>query len=298
MRKRKRLSTADTILLLVAAAVLGWLYYRVAAQLHYKWNWAAIPQYLFLRDPNSGHWIPGLITQGLLTTLRLGVWASVLAMFAGLVMGMARVVGPLWLRLLGWSYVELIRNFPIIIWIFIFYYFIADQLIQATGLDRIGSIGPGILQTVLSVSGGPLNQLPLFLAGATALAIYEGAYITEIVRAGIQSVNSGQWEASAALGFNRRQQMRHIILPQAFTNILPPLTGQFISIIKDASILSVISIQELTFQSMELMAASFLTFEIWIVVMALYFGICFVCSLAADRLVQLYKTTRPTEMAL
>jgi polar amino acid transport system permease protein len=117
-----------------------------------------------------------------------------------------------------------------------------------------------------------------------ALGIYEGAYITEIVRAGIQSVDRGQWEAASALGFSRYQQLRHIIFPQAAKNVLPPLAGQFISTIKDSSIVSVISIQELTFQGMELMSATFLTFEVWITVMLLYLVICLVCSLAVERL--------------
>jgi ABC-type amino acid transport system permease subunit len=96
------------------------------------------------------------------------------------------------------------------------------------------------------------------------LAVYEGAYITEIIRAGIQSIDKGQWEASSGLGFTRAQQLRYIIFPQALRRIMPPLAGQFISTIKDSAIVSVISIQELTFQGMELMAATFLTFEIWI----------------------------------
>ena len=102
--------------------------------------------------------------------------------------------------------------------------------------------------------------------------------------AGSAGNREGQWEASAALGMTRRQQMRHIIFPQAFRRILPPLAGQFISTIKDSAIVSVISIQELTFQGMELMAATFMTFEIWITIMVLYLILCLVCSLSVERL--------------
>ncbi len=128
------------------------------------------------------------------------------------------------------------------------------------------------------------THFPAFLSGMLALGIYEGAYITEIIRAGIQSIENGQWEASAAVGFSRYQQIRHIIFPQAAQRILPPLAGQFISTIKDSSIVSVISIQELTFQGMELMSATFLTFEVWITVMVLYFLICLACSLMVEQL--------------
>jgi len=116
------------------------------------------------------------------------------------------------------------------------------------------------------------------------LALYEGAYITEIIRAGIQSIERGQWEASSALGFTSWQRMRHVIFPQATIRILPPLAGQVISTIKDSAIVSVISIQELTFQGMELMSATYLTFEVWITITLMYFLVTFTCSLAVRRL--------------
>jgi polar amino acid transport system permease protein len=116
------------------------------------------------------------------------------------------------------------------------------------------------------------------------LGIYEGAYITEIVRSGIDSVDQGQWEAGSALGFDWWSSMRFIILPQAVRIVLPPLAGQFISTIKDSAIVSVISIQELTFQGMELMAATYLTFEVWITITIMYFGLTFGCSLLARKL--------------
>jgi polar amino acid transport system permease protein len=116
------------------------------------------------------------------------------------------------------------------------------------------------------------------------MALLEGAYIAEIVRAGLQAVAKGQWEAGAALGLRRWQILRQIIFPQALRPMVPPLAGQFISTIKDSAIVSVISLQELTFQGMELMAATYLTFEIWICIALLYFLLTFGCSLLARRL--------------
>jgi len=121
------------------------------------------------------------------------------------------------------------------------------------------------------------------LSALITLAIFEGAYITEIIRAGIQSIEKGQWEASYALGLSPWRQMRHIILPQATRRILPPLAGQFISTIKDSAIVSVISIQELTFQGMELMSATYLTFEVWITITGMYFVMTLCLSLGVER---------------
>ncbi len=111
-----------------------------------------------------------------------------------------------------------------------------------------------------------------------ALAIYEGAYISEIVRGGINGIDQGQWEAAWSVGLSRFNTFLRVILPQAFRRVAFPLAGQFISTIKDSAIVSVISIQELTFQGMELMAATFLTFEIWITIAVLYFILTFSLS--------------------
>jgi polar amino acid transport system permease protein len=126
-------------------------------------------------------------------------------------------------------------------------------------------------------------MLSAFLSALMTLALFEGAYITEIVRAGIQSIEKDQWDASYALGMSRWQTIRHIILPQAVQRILPPLAGQFISTIKDSAIVSVISIQELTFQGMELMSSTYLTFEVWITITFLYLIMALIISLAIER---------------
>ena len=243
-----------------------------------------MPQYLFRFDAATDRWVPGVIMQGLFVTLRLSIYSTVVAIILGTVMGLFRTSRSPFKRLVGWSYVELIRNIPILVWIFIFYYFISDQFISMIGLDYMEKSAPGFFKTLLSDIFLSSTPFPIFLSGIAALGIYEGAYITEIIRAGIQSIENGQWEASAAVGFTRYQQIRHIILPQAAQRILPPLAGQFISTIKDSSIVSVISIQELTFQGMELMSATFLTFEVWITVMAFYFLVCLVCSLMVEQL--------------
>jgi polar amino acid transport system permease protein len=292
--KKTRITTTDLVLLAGIGAAVMWLLYQATVHAQYKWNWQAIPQYLLRVDEQSGRWVPGLILQGVLVTLRLSIWATVLALILGTVMGLFRTGCSRYRRMIGSGYVELIRNIPVLVWIFIFYYFIGDRLLPALGISRITLMDGGPLSGILSLLMAEPSRMPIFISGAVALAVYEGAYITEIIRAGIQSIDKGQWEASSGLGFTRAQQLRYIIFPQALRRIMPPLAGQFISTIKDSAIVSVISIQELTFQGMELMAATFLTFEIWITILAIYFVLCLICSLLVERFeLHLKKEIRP-----
>ncbi len=281
---KHKITRLDILIFLILTCVCVWITHRINVEVHYKWNWGVMPQYLFRFDATTDKWVPGLIMQGVFITLRLSIYSTIVAMIFGIIMGLFRTSRSPFKRLIGWSYVELIRNIPILVWIFIFYYFISDQFFPIIGLDHLKKSTPGFFQDMVSIMFISPTHFPAFLSGMLALGIYEGAYITEIIRAGIESIENGQWEASAAVGFSRYQQIRHIIFPQAAQRILPPLAGQFISTIKDSSIVSVISIQELTFQGMELMSATFLTFEVWITVMVLYFLICLACSLMVERL--------------
>ena len=278
-----KLSRLDGAVVLLAVAITAFLAYKIEAQLNYKWNWSAIPQYLFRFDPTEEQWVPNVLVLGLITTIRLSFWATILATIIGTLMGLARSSSRLFNKLIGGIYVELIRNSPPLVLIFIFYYFIGDQIFPAIGIDRLVGVSSVSSRNLIESLFAPLALFPTFLAALLTLAIFEGAYITEIVRSGIQSVEKGQWEAADALGLSKFQRMRRIILPQAVKQILPPLAGQFISTIKDSAIVSVISIQELTFQGMELMATTYMTFEIWITITILYFLLTFSCSLMIER---------------
>ena len=281
--KKTSITATDLILLLGVGAIVVWLLYQATRQAQYQWDWQAIPQYLLRVDADSGKWVPGLILDGVLVTLRLSVWATILALIIGTLMGLFRTSCSRYRRMLGAGYVEMIRNIPVLVWIFIFYYFIGDRLLPTIGIDQVALMDGGPLASLLGLLMAEPSRVPIFISGAVALAVYEGAYITEIIRAGIQSIDKGQWEASSGLGFTRAQQLRHVIFPQAIRRVMPPLAGQFISTIKDSAIVSVISIQELTFQGMELMAATFLTFEVWITILAIYFVLCLACSLLVER---------------
>lgn len=281
--RRRRAAPLDALILLLCLAGGAFLAWRLLVGLDYPWNWGAIPRYFLRHDAEEG-WVANLLVQGLLTTVRLSFWSTLLAILFGTLMGIFRVSPDLFRRLLGQSYVALVRNLPPLVLVFICYFFVGSQLLPLLGLDAwVRDLSPGA-QSLLGMLFAPPALFSEFIAAVITLGIFEGAYITEIVRAGIQSLEREQWEAAAALGMTRRQQLRWVILPQALQRILPPLAGQFISTIKDSAIVSVISIQELTFQGMEIMAATYLTLEVWITVTALYFVLTFGCSLLVGRL--------------
>jgi polar amino acid transport system permease protein len=216
--------------------------------------------------------------QGLFTTLRLTVWSTLLAILFGFITGIMRSTPRLFNRLVGRTYVELIRNVPPLVLIFIFYFFVSDQILPLLGAeDFIRSRSPGT-QKILGFLFAPPALFTAFLSGMFTVAIFQGAYITEIIRAGIQSIAKGQWEASYALGLSWQQQMTSIILPQALKRVLPPLANEFINTLKYSAIVSVISIQELTFQAMQVMAATHVTIEVWLTVTALYLVMCMMLS--------------------
>ena len=187
------------------------------------------------------HWKIGPLTWGLWVTIWISFVSGFIGLIIGLVTGLCRLSPNPTLRGLAVLYIELIRGTPLLVQIFIFYFFIGTVL----NLDRI-------------------------VAGVGALALFVGAYIAEIIRAGIQSIAKGQTEAARSLGMSTTETMIHIVLPQAFKRVLPPLAGQFISLIKDSSLVSVIAITDLTKSGREIITSSFATFEIWFTVALLY----------------------------
>ena len=258
--------------------------YRVDSVLEYQWDWSVIPHFLYRWDDEAGRWVPNLLMQGFFTTIRLAVLSLIPAALFGAVFGVMRTAGRLLPRLLSRSYVELIRNIPPIVFIFIFYFFISSQIMPILGVeDLVRGASPATLRA-LELLFGPASLVPNVISGVICLAMFQGAYMTEIVRAGIQSIPRTQTEAGLSIGLSRWQLWRRVILPQAIRRVLPPLAGQFITLVKDSSILSLISIQELSFLAMETAVSTTRVFEVWITVAGLYFCLCYFLSLAFDRL--------------
>ena len=272
---RKRLTVVDYCLFAFVIGLVVYATYQVNDVLVYNWNWGRVLGFIIRYDQETDRIVINLLMQGLFTTIRLAVWATIFASIIGTIMGYWRRCNTLTLRIISRIYVELIRNIPPIVFIFIFYFFISGQLFPALGLDTLNKNSAFMSSGLFHFMFGSPKLFENFLSGMICLAVFEGAYITEIVRAGIQSIDKGQWEASRAIGLSHFNILRDVILPQAIRKILPPLAGQFITLIKDSAIVSLISIQELTFLATEVAATTTKVFETWILVGAMYFILCY-----------------------
>jgi len=224
----------------------------------YIWHWEKIPEMLFYHGPKSDddpvvRLRMGILMMGFVLTLKISIISIFFGIIIGTVVGIARLSTEPVTRWLSASYVELIRNTPLLVQIYIIYFFVGSML-----------------------------RLSAFVAGTAALAIFAGAYVGEIVRAGIQSIHKGQMEAARSLGMSYSQAMRHIILPQAFKRIIPPLAGQFISLIKDSSLVSVISLADIMFQGQQAVARTYYAFEVYFTVAFLYLVMTFTLSMATQ----------------
>lgn len=281
---KKKWTLLDTALIFLLAAAGFWLVYRIRVGLDYRWNWSAIPQYLLRFDPGKGAWAANLLLQGLFATIRLSIWGTLLAIVLGTIMGLCRISKVLFLRLLSRAYIEFNRNLPPIVLIFLFYYFVSTQVLGNFDPQGLLKSLPASAQWLVEFLFSPPSLLVPFVSALVTLGFFEGAYIAEIIRSGIESIEEEQWEAGRAIGLSPWQVMRLVIFPLTLRKILPPLAGQFISTIKDSAIVSVISVQELTFQGMELMASTYLVFEIWITVTVLYMILTVPVSLSIQRL--------------
>lgn len=303
------------IYFILLGAVLAGLYYS-ALQIDYVWRWYRIPRYFVYQDnvevtaeiegdvasirsrgervlitvsnndaeetytaPKGEVWVSegdmiyigdvlavyqkwkvGILLQGLWLTIKVSLIAIVFGIFIGILGGLFRVSSNPTLKWSAITYIELIRGSPLLVQIFIWYFVLGT-----------------LINTMLAENN--IGQLPPLWFGVAALACFTGAYVAEIVRAGIQSIHRGQTEASRSLGMSYIQTMRHIVLPQALRRILPPLAGQFISLIKDSSLLGIIAIRELTKATREVVTTSLQPFELWFVCAVLYLILTFSLSM-------------------
>ena len=191
----------------------------------------------------------GPLIEGLIVTLEISGLAAILAFSIGSLLAFMRISSYQFLKDIATVYIAIIRGTPLLVQIFIFYFIIAT-----------------------------IFELERFLAGAISLGLFFGAYIAEVLRGAIQSIDKGQYEAAKSLGMNYTQTMIYIIMPQALKRALPTLVGEMIALVKDSSLVSVISITDLTKVGREVVANTFSPFETWLVIAAVYFSITFLLT--------------------
>jgi len=251
----RRRSTSYIDLVLFALVVGGLAYLTIHGSLRsgYDWQWERVPQYLLTH--HEGRWYAGPLLKGLTVTFQLTAVSLLLSFVFGLTTALLRMSGSILGQGLARVYLEAIRNTPLLVQLFFVYFVLAPIL----GIGR-------------------------FTAAVLTLSLFEGAYASEILRAGILSIHRGQREAAHSLGLSGYQTYRHVILPQAFRVVLPPLTGQAVSLIKDSALVSTIAIFDLTMRGQAIVAETFLTFEIWFTVAAIYLAINVLFSWITSRL--------------
>jgi polar amino acid transport system permease protein len=195
------------------------------------------------------------ILDGLLVTIKISALSIVFGTVMGVVGALCRISRSFVLQSIGNLYVEWIRNTPLLIQILFIYF----------GLGVFFNLSP-------------------ITASVFALAFFSGAYVTEIIRAGIQSIHKGQREAALSIGMTEWQAMYLVVLPQAVKRILPPLAGQFITLVKDSSLVSVIAVTDLTYVAKNIVTTTFRAFEVWLAIAVFYFILSFGLSLAVRKL--------------
>ena len=235
---------------LLVMGICLWLAVRGARNLGYNWQWYRVSDFILSFQDGAVHWGP--LLKGLGVTLKISGLSLVVSFFLGLGTALLRLAPSPLGRMLARIYLELVRNTPLLILIFCIYFVL-----------------------------GPFVGLGRFSSAVLALSLFEGAYASEIFRAGIVSIHRGQWEAAYCLGLSARDTYVAIVLPQAVRHIVPPLTSQAVSLVKDSALVSTIAVYDLTMQGQALVAETFLAFEVWFSVAALYLVLTVTLSVLA-----------------
>ena len=257
-RKIHRSPLFDVTQFSILVILIVWFFSTGTEKLGYNWQWYQIPQYIFTHD-ESGYYA-GPLWEGLMVTLRISGVSLVLAFLIGLTTALFRLSHSFVAQIIARFYLEAIRNTPLLIQLFFIYFVLGPVL----GINRMTS-------------------------AILALSLFEGAYASEIFRAGIVSIRRGQWEAAYSLGLSTFDTYYWIILPQAIRRILPPLTSQAISLIKDSALVSTIAIYDLTMQAQAVIAETFLTFELWFTVAAMYLVVTVTLSIIVNYMEHRFK---------
>jgi polar amino acid transport system permease protein len=212
--------------------------------------------FLIIDQPDPFRRILFFVSDGIGVTILTTLVSFVLVLVFGLVTGLGRLSKIGLIRGIATVYVEIIRGIPLLVQL-MFWYFAFPSVIQSIGTSL----------SISSMAGYRSN--PIFMA-ILGLTFCYSAYMSEVYRAGIQSISRGQMEAARSLGMNYVQSMRFVILPQALRVILPPVGNEFITLLKDSSLVSVVAVADITRRGREFMAANFIPVQTWVMVALFY----------------------------
>lgn len=219
-----------------------WVLDSGADAMGYQWQWERVPDYIAFYE--DGEWWPAELIDGLLVTLNISAISLFFTLVLGLVIALLRLSDSKVGNVIGTTYVEVIRNTPLLVQIYLLYFVFGPVI----GLDR-------------------------FSTAVLALSLFQGAYTAEIFRAGLNSIPKGQFEAAKTLGLSTLYTYKDVILPQVLQRTLPPLTNEVVSLIKNSSIVSVMAIFDLTTQARNIVSETAMPFEIWFTVAAIYLAL-------------------------
>lgn len=262
---------------------------------------AALPWWLLLLLAAAVWWLvtqsgdPGtqatlrVLMRGLAVTVRVTLVSFALALVIGTVVGLARVSPRRWLRELATLYVEVIRGVPLLVLILWIGYAMVPTLIgllvaQLRELAAAGHDLYGWGPRLAAACRRPADCASMELRGMLGLAIGYGAYVAEIVRAGIEAVARGQWEAAASLGLGRAQVLRLVVLPQALRVAMPPLGNDFVAMLKDSALISILAVPDIVQEARQHVAKTFKALEVWNLVALVYLVLTVFLSLGLRRL--------------
>ena len=217
---------------------------------------------LVTRRPDPYRRIVVFLEDGIRVTLSITLVSFLFILLAGLIGGLGRIAKNPLINGMASIYVELVRGIPLLVQL-LFIYYASPFLLRDVG-RRLASIWPALSTTLISVKLNP------FAAAVAGLTVCYGAYMSEIFRAGIESIPKGQMEAARSLGMSYFKAMRYVILPQAVRVILPPVGNEFVALLKDSSLVSVVAVADMTRRGREFMASTFLALETWLMVGLLY----------------------------
>jgi len=205
--------------------------------------------FLVIFQPDPYRRILEFLPDGIVITFQVTIYSILMALVIGLVTGLGRISRNKYINLVASTYVEIVRGVPLLVQLFYIYYAL-----------------------------GKFVQVPDMMAAVIAMSFCYGAYMGEVFRAGISSIHKGQTEAARSLGFNRAQTMYYVILPQAWRTILPPVGNEFIALLKDTSLVSILAVADLLRRGREFASESFLYFETYTMVAIIYLIITLILS--------------------